>query len=76
MNAQIILKRRTVFDDGSLVQMVIWQVPEPVPPSEDITGELDNPAEKLIITDPVPPVQDSQTTTVDMPKKNKKRSKE
>ena len=34
MNAQIILKRRTVFDDGSLVQMVIWQVPEPVPPSE------------------------------------------
>ena len=51
-------------------------MPEPVPPSEDITGELDNPAEKLIITDPVPPVQDSQTTTVDMPKKNKKRSKE
>ncbi len=33
-NAKLIFKDRYTFDDGALVEMTIWQTPEPVPPSE------------------------------------------
>jgi len=45
---------------------------EPVSSSEEITKELDKPDEVLIQTT-VPPVQDNQTITVDMPKSKKRR---
>jgi len=32
--ARIIAEVRTVFDDGSFTEVVVWRVPEPVPPSE------------------------------------------
>jgi hypothetical protein len=28
------IRRRTDFEDGSFTQMVVWRVPQPVPPSE------------------------------------------
>ena len=34
MNAQLVLRRRDVFEDGSFTEMTVWRVPKPVPPSE------------------------------------------
>lgn len=34
MNARLVTRFRNVSADGSLVEMVVWRVPEPVPPSE------------------------------------------
>lgn len=33
-NAVLIFKDRYTFDDGAIVEMTLWQTPEPVPPSE------------------------------------------
>jgi hypothetical protein len=33
MKAELVIRERIVFDDGSLVEMVIWRVPRPVPPA-------------------------------------------
>lgn len=33
MKAELISRYRNVFSDGSVVEMVIWRVPGPVPPS-------------------------------------------
>ncbi len=32
--AKLIFKDRYTFDNGDIVEMTIWQVPQPVPPSE------------------------------------------
>jgi hypothetical protein len=34
MKARLIIDDKTVFDDGSIIQVRIWAVPEAVPPSE------------------------------------------
>ena len=34
MKASPLTQYRNVFVDGSLVEMVVWRVPRPVPPSE------------------------------------------
>lgn len=34
MKARLITQFRNAFADGSLIEMVVWRVPEPVPPSE------------------------------------------
>ena len=34
MKARLIIRDRRIFDDGSPIDMVIWLVPEPVPPTE------------------------------------------
>jgi hypothetical protein len=34
MKAQLITQFRNAFADGSLIEMVVWCVPAPVPPSE------------------------------------------
>jgi hypothetical protein len=34
MKAQLIFKERRIFDDGSILEVVIWQVPTPVPPTD------------------------------------------
>jgi hypothetical protein len=36
MSARLRLRRRTTYEDGSFTQMVIWEVPQPIPPSEHI----------------------------------------
>lgn len=33
MGARLIIRERIVYDDGSFVEMVVWRVPQPVPPS-------------------------------------------
>ena len=33
MKARLVIRDRRIFDDGSLIDMVIWLVPEPVPPT-------------------------------------------
>lgn len=33
MKATLLIRERVVYPDGSLVEMVVWQVPAPVPPS-------------------------------------------
>lgn len=33
--AALILSRKTVYDDGSIVQVRVWSVAAPVPPSEN-----------------------------------------
>ena len=33
MKAQLLFYERRLFDDGALMEMKIWRVPEPVPPS-------------------------------------------
>lgn len=33
MKARLIIRERVVYDDGSFAEMVVWQVPAPVPPS-------------------------------------------
>lgn len=34
MKSELITRYRSVAADGSLIEMVVWRVPEPVPPSE------------------------------------------
>jgi hypothetical protein len=33
MKAQLLFRQRIDYDDGAIVEMVIWRVPAPVPPS-------------------------------------------
>lgn len=33
MKAELLLHQRIDYDDGAIVEMVIWRVPSPVPPS-------------------------------------------
>lgn len=33
MNAELVVRRRVVYADGSFAELVVWQVPRPVPPS-------------------------------------------
>ena len=33
MKAQLLLHERIDYDDGAIVEMVLWRVPSPVPPS-------------------------------------------
>ncbi len=33
MKARLVVRERVVFEDGHFVEMVVWQVPSPVPPS-------------------------------------------
>ena len=34
MKAELLFDRRRIFDDGSIMAMKIWRVPEPVSPSK------------------------------------------
>jgi hypothetical protein len=34
MKAELLFSQRIDYDDGSLVQMRLWRVPEPVPPTK------------------------------------------
>lgn len=34
MNARLIIKRRIIFGDRDFAEVVVWEVPAPVPPSE------------------------------------------
>ena len=34
MKAELVISDKVVFDDGMIQEIVIWRVPEPVPPSE------------------------------------------
>jgi hypothetical protein len=34
MKATLLAKAKELRDDGSIVELVIWEVPEPVPPSQ------------------------------------------
>ena len=34
MKADLVIRERVVFPDGNLAEMVVWRVPEPVPPSQ------------------------------------------
>lgn len=34
MKAELITRFRSIAEDGTRIEMVIWKVPEPVPPSE------------------------------------------
>jgi len=36
MPASLFLRERIVFPDGALVEMVVWRVPKPVPPSRHL----------------------------------------
>ncbi len=33
MKAELLFRQRIDYDDGAIVEMVIWRVPRPVPPS-------------------------------------------
>jgi len=33
MKAELLFQQRVDYDDGAIVEMVLWQVPLPVPPS-------------------------------------------
>jgi hypothetical protein len=33
MKADLLLHRRRVFDDGYIMEMTLWRVPQPVPPT-------------------------------------------
>ncbi len=33
MKARLLIRERVVYPDGSLVEMVVWRVPQPVPPA-------------------------------------------
>lgn len=33
MKARLIIRERVVYEDGSFAEMVVWQVPAPIPPS-------------------------------------------
>jgi|ERR1700755_1466188 Family of unknown function (DUF6516) len=34
MKAELVIRERLIFSDQSLVEMVVWRVPTPVPPTE------------------------------------------
>lgn len=34
MAAKLIVRERVLYDDGYLVEILIWQVPKPVPPTD------------------------------------------
>ncbi len=34
MKARLLFHERRLFDDGAIMEMKIWRVPEPVPPSD------------------------------------------
>ena len=34
MSAELLIRERVVFPDGSLVEMVVWRVPRPVSPAQ------------------------------------------
>ena len=34
MKAELITRFKTVMDDGGVMELVVWRVPEPVPPTE------------------------------------------
>jgi len=34
MKAELVLRQKDYFEDGSFVEMRVWRVPEPVPPAE------------------------------------------
>lgn len=34
MKAQALVQRKEVRDDGTIVEIVVWQLPEPLPPCE------------------------------------------
>lgn len=34
MKAELLFYRRLDYDDGAIVEMVLWRVPSPVPPSK------------------------------------------
>lgn len=34
MKAKLVIRDRRIFEDGSLIDIVIWLVPEPVPPTD------------------------------------------
>lgn len=34
MKATLLLHERVAFDDGSFAELVLWRVPEPVPPTD------------------------------------------
>ena len=33
MKAELLFHQRIAYDDGAVVEMVLWRVPQPVPPS-------------------------------------------
>ncbi len=33
MKAELLYRRRIDYDDGAIVEMVLWSLPEPVPPT-------------------------------------------
>ncbi len=33
MKAELLIRERVVYPDGGLVEMVVWRLPEPTPPS-------------------------------------------
>lgn len=33
MDARLLIRERVVYPDGAFVEMVVWHVPEPVPPA-------------------------------------------
>jgi len=33
MNTELLIRERVVFPGGDLVEMVVWRVPDPVPPT-------------------------------------------
>ena len=33
MKAELLIRERVVYPDGALVEMVVWRLPEPTPPS-------------------------------------------
>lgn len=33
IKAELLFEQRIVYDDGTIVEMVLWRVPSPVPPS-------------------------------------------
>ncbi len=33
MKAELLIRERIVYPDGALVEMVVWRIPEPNPPS-------------------------------------------
>lgn len=34
MKAELLIRERVAFPDGGVVEMVVWRVPHPVPPSD------------------------------------------
>jgi hypothetical protein len=33
MKARLLFRERVIYDDGAFVEMVIWRIPQPVPPA-------------------------------------------